>query len=335
MYSQTALFFSKRQSYISLENSEDEELKIGNSPQSRGDKQTTVEINLSGIIAIVFLLTLSIISVWALFIQNIINWSAVPTPSITFSATCVSPPIRREWRILSTSARERYIDAVQCLTTKPFRVRNNGSLYDDFPCIHQQTAPTAHSAATFLAWHRYFIHVYEDALRNECSYKGDLPCVMDGPFAGLEAMFYGGDYKPHCLSPGFSTGESLQELSELIRPDVVDEIMQEKEFKNFAERLEKNAHQFVSGSIRGDFSKFTGPYDPVFFLHHANLDRLWWGWQQQEPENRLFAYDGKTPRVATSPTVQLADMLSVEELKRQISVREVMPTNSGIFCYQY
>ncbi|TEY24755.1 hypothetical protein BOTCAL_1364g00020 [Botryotinia calthae] len=385
------MFFSKRQSYISLENPEDEEAKIGNYPHSQNEKKTTVEINLSGIIVIVLLLTLSITSIWALFIQNIIHWSAVATPSITFSTKCVSPPVRREWRTLSTSARERYIDAVQCLTTKPSRVRNNGSLYDDFPYIHQQTAPTAHSAAPFLPWHRYFIHVYEDALRNECSYKGDLPywdwsadwkdfanspiwdsqrgfggdgkssdestvgqgsCVMDGPFAGLEAMFYGDDYKPHCLSRGFSTGKSLQELSELIKPDVVDEIMQEKEFKDFAERLEKNAHRFVSGRIRGDFSKFTGPYGknplqfslfspisfpthPVFFLHHANLDRLWWEWQQEDPEKRLLAYGGKAPKVATSPTVQLTDMLSVGELKRQVSVKEVMQTDSGMFCYQY
>ncbi|TGO44322.1 hypothetical protein BOTNAR_0861g00040 [Botryotinia narcissicola] len=360
----TAMFFFKRQSYISLENPEDKEHKIGSYPQLRGDKQATVEINLNRIIAIFFLLTLSTISIWALFIHNIIHWSAVPASSLTFSATCVSPPIRREWRTLSTSARERHIDAVQCLTTRPSRVRNNGSLYDDFPYIHQKTAPTAHSAASFLPWHRYFIHVYEDVLRNECSYKGDLPywdwsadwedfalspvwdsqrgfggdgkssdestvgqgstpsCVIDGPFAGLEAMFYGEDYRPHCLSRGFSTGESLRELSELIRPDVLGEIMQEKEFKNFAERLEKNAHRFVSGN-------------PVFFLHHANLDRLWWEWQQEEPENRLLAFDGKAPKVATSPTVQLTDMLSVGELKRQLSVREVMQTNSGIFCYQY
>lgn len=73
-------------------------------------------------------------------------------------------------------------------------------------------------------------------------------------------MFYGEDYQPHCLSRGFATGDSSQELSDLIRPDVIDEIMQEKEFRGFSERLEHNAHHFVQGSIRGDFSRYTGPY---------------------------------------------------------------------------
>jgi tyrosinase len=25
----------------------------------------------------------------------------------------------------------------------------------------------------------------------------------------------------------------------------------------------------------------TSPNDPIFFLHHANIDRIWWNWQQR------------------------------------------------------
>lgn len=141
------MFFSKKQSYIVLGSHEDEEIKVGYSPGSQ-EKHTTVEINRNGVLSVVFLLVLSIVSIWALFIQNIIHWSAVTTPSVTYSSTCVSPPIRREWRTLSPSAKDQYIDAVQCLTTKPSRVRNNGSLYDDFPFVHQQTAPSGIEAHT-------------------------------------------------------------------------------------------------------------------------------------------------------------------------------------------
>lgn len=35
----------------------------------------------------------------------------------------------------------------------------------------------AHDTAAFLPWHRYFIHVYEKALREQCAYSGPLTYV--------------------------------------------------------------------------------------------------------------------------------------------------------------
>lgn len=36
-------------------------------------------------------------------------------------------------------------------------------------------------------------------------------------------------------------------------------------------------------TIRGTMALPTGPNDPVFFLHHANVDRLWAAWQAMHP----------------------------------------------------
>lgn len=88
---------------------------------------------------------------------------------------CSQLVIRREWRTLSRSDREKYIAAVQCLATQLSKVYTNGSLYDDFPRVHYATAPTAHKAAPFLSWHRYFVHTYETALKEQCSYTGAIP----------------------------------------------------------------------------------------------------------------------------------------------------------------
>jgi tyrosinase len=33
----------------------------------------------------------------------------------------------------------------------------------------------------------------------------------------------------------------------------------------------------------------TSPGDPIFYFHHAALDRLWWIWQMQDPDKRLNA----------------------------------------------
>ena len=33
--------------------------------------------------------------------------------------------------------------------------------------------------------------------------------------------------------------------------------------------------------------------DPIFYLHHANLDRIWWNWQQMLP-SRLYEISGRS-----------------------------------------
>jgi hypothetical protein len=53
-----------------------------------------------------------------------------------------------------------------------------------------------------------------------------------------------------------------------------------------AGRLESSAHNrlhnsFGSGSIMGTFRS---PMDPIFYLHHANVDRIWAEWQQRNPK---------------------------------------------------
>lgn len=43
----------------------------------------------------------------------------------------------------------------------------------------------------------------------------------------------------------------------------------------------ENPHNFIHGWVGGDMGSVpTAAYDPVFWLHHANVDRLWFFWQQ-------------------------------------------------------
>jgi hypothetical protein len=39
----------------------------------------------------------------------------------------------------------------------------------------------------------------------------------------------------------------------------------------------------------------TSPNDPVFFLHHCNVDRLWWQWQIQHPTAGYVPTSGGPP----------------------------------------
>ena len=136
--------------------------------------------------------------------------------SASFSSKCTNPPTRREWRSLSGLEKKNYIDAVQCLRRTPSKLGLNQTLYDDFPYVHSRVGsyctslllspiPTsdqltisvnfpAHSSAAFLAWHRYFIHTYEQTLQETCGYRGHLTYVI-----------YPSDYTPLYLSAHLST----------------------------------------------------------------------------------------------------------------------------------
>ena len=88
---------------------------------------------------------------------------------------------------------------------------------------------------------------------------GSGKCVTSGPFSDIEVMFYDGEVQPHCLSRGFPPEEELQEFGQLIRPDAIEHMKEESKFESFASELEKRAHTFLTHSVRGDLSRFTGP----------------------------------------------------------------------------
>jgi len=77
-----------------------------------------------------------------------------------------------------------------------------------------------------------------------------------------------------------------------------------------------------------------GLLDPLFFLHHTQLDRLWWLWQQRQPANGLTAYGGHKERHSIE-MANLDDTLFYKGLASDIRVREVMNVEGDLLCYRY
>jgi tyrosinase len=77
----------------------------------------------------------------------------------------------------------------------------------------------------------------------------------------------------------------------------------------------------------------TSPGDPVFYFHHGMLDRIWWIWQMQDPENRLNVF----PNGQTLQTLK-SDMIDLEFLAPSIPLSEAVDQlggHGGKFCYIY
>lgn len=188
--------FKSKVTYSTVEDGDyEEELKLGGASQSKSRPWS--------LLLITTLFLLSLIPTLILILDRRLSsqHDTVILASNGPSWVCQQPTTRREWRTLSEPEKLDYVTAVKCLATKPSKLRNNGTLYDDFPWVHKHLSSksgfsfiflsphleeprrlnnrhllsSAHVSAAFLPWHRQYIHLYEKALREECAFDSDLP----------------------------------------------------------------------------------------------------------------------------------------------------------------
>lgn len=74
--------------------------------------------------------------------------------------------------------------------------------------------------------------------------------------------------------------------------------------------------------------------DPVFYLHHAALDRLWWRWQQKRPRIRTQEISGPASN-STTMEATLKDILPMPGYAGLVHIGDIMDAQAGFLCYQY
>lgn len=306
---------------------------------------------------------------------------------------------RKEWRALDIAERKDYINAVKCLQAIPVddsSVPAAETLFDLFQGWHIHMATSVHYVGQFLMWHRYFLKLYESALRDKCGYKGAQPywdwsldtdegrsianstiwdaetgfggggvegtytppedpetlasgrinpkafvgCVQDGPFANLVLnMGPGTSVTKHCLTRHFN-----ETTHKYLNHTAVEETMAYETFDDFHTQLEGKPslpdHRQHDGghiAIGGEMSNFfSSPGDPMFYMHHGNLDRLWRMWQLKGDKKRMWEVGGPTGLEANSTTLTLNFTLDMNPaLGPSVPVRDVMDTEMAPNCYVY
>lgn len=83
-------------------------------------------------------------------------------------------------------------------------------------------------------------------------------------------------------------------------------------------------------NVRGYCTNISPLVDPVFYLHHVQLDRLWWIWQQAD-SSRLSLYRG----LYDDSPLSLQETLRLMGLTENKQVADVMNTESATLCYRY
>jgi tyrosinase len=87
---------------------------------------------------------------------------------------------------------------------------------------------------------------------------------------------------------------------------------------------------------------YVSPADPIFHMHHANLDRVWWSWQSRALELRLQDISGPIFLMdyanAQGGNVTLDFIMSLGVSAPNVTVRDVMDITGsggeGRLCYR-
>lgn len=320
---------------------------------------------------------------------------------------------------MTSTEKQAYISAVLCIQSKPSQSGSFApgakSRYDDFVAVHISQTTTIHGTGNFLSWHRYFVHTYEKALREECGYDGYQPylnwgkyaldlgnapvfdgsdtsmsgngeyynysgsyipsaaaadiflpagagggCVISGPFKNFTVNLGpivptfdntpanpqtdGLGYNPRCLRRDLGIYAASIASTDANSTDLITQntnvgdfqTVMQGDFPNGLLGVHTAGHYWVGGDPGGDI--FVSPGDPYFFLHHAQIDRTWWIWQNQDLENRQNAVGGTITLDNEPPSrnTTTEDVLYLGTLNvPNITIGDALSTLNGPFCYIY
>lgn len=178
--------------------------------------------------------------------------------------------------------------------------------YDDFALMHHHSQ-NAHNNPNFLPFHRWFLLYIEQQMQHaavNCSIV--LPYwnwAMDAHRIDKAAPFTSerfGTLKEGCVDDGFAAGwhwTSMEGHDACLRrkpteglngvlPDwaeVTSELLKYPSFGGLHSLVEDTWHNPLHCLIGGQMCSMDSPVDPSFFLHHAQIDRMWYFWQRNLP----------------------------------------------------
>ncbi|KAH8888536.1 Di-copper centre-containing protein [Thozetella sp. PMI_491] len=168
-------------------------------------------------------------------------------------------------------------------------------------------------------------------------------CIKDGPFVGLMANLgplTSVTYNPRCVRRDMAPFT----LSAMSSAAQVTNSMRAPDYSSFDLASEFSIHPGGHLGIGGLYGSITdlwaSPADPLFYLHHANVDRAWWSWQTRNISTRVLDIAG--PAVPRDWGNARGGNLTLDErlhlglgINVSATAREVMHIQQGRLCYTY
>ncbi|KAK6080982.1 tyrosinase central domain protein [Seiridium cupressi] len=161
--------------------------------------------------------------------------------------------------------------------------------------------------------------------------------VVAGPWLG---------YQPRCLRRDVSPWLSSQWSTDDESYDILTNPLYQTGIGAFQDHLQgdfaigyyglhSSGHYTIGGDPGGDF--FNSPNDPMFWLHHSQIDRTWWIWQNQNPADRAFDIAGTNTVFDTPPSANttIEDTINLGIVRKALAIKHHVSTVAGPYCYIY
>ncbi|KAI8804982.1 hypothetical protein BJ742DRAFT_775628 [Cladochytrium replicatum] len=276
--------------------------------------------------------------------------AAVFAFSSAVDAACAKTSVRREWRTLTEAEQQQYITAVKTLFAQSSKMGLD-SVHTDLVQVHLQVAQDTHMTNLFLPWHRYYTLMFERLIQEiDPEIKG-LPYwdwMMDSQDVTLSQVWkdFGGggaeeaevpEAMRGCITSGpwsYLRGVLPQAscIKRVSHPGVLPSldlyshlIISNTDYTKFRLKME-TAHNTVHGELGGDYvnsmARYYSPNDPIFWPHHAQIDRIYTLWQERHVG------------VADFPELDTIIDLGVYNINGEsVTVRDIL--DSKQLCYEY
>jgi hypothetical protein len=138
-----------------------------------------------------------------------------------------------------------------------------------------------HSPFYWLAWHRHFIHQFENRLRRydgavvlpywRWTVQREIPDALKSKLLGWMKVTRAMKHDPDDLP----AVEEMQAVRNATSYEAFDAGL---------DALHARVHNWVGGDWGAMSSPNRAVKDPLFFLHHAYLDMIWLDWQADHPD---------------------------------------------------
>ena len=181
--------------------------------------------------------------------------------------------IRKDYRDLTADERGRFVQALK-------HVKSTG-LIDRFAQMHAgHFFMNIHRSSHFLPWHREMLRRFENRLQ-DFHPAISLPYWNSSAVRSTTSSLWNHGFMGQ-FNAAWNLGRALGS-STLPTPQLVQTNRGRGTYDVFWSELERFIHNPPHVWVGGEMAGIASPHDPVFYLHHCWIDKLWAMWQLAHP----------------------------------------------------